>query len=270
MGGRAGVRDRLGGRVPEEDRRAGCREGEPESPGDDDEKAVYAMGAMMGKEVNARIKPMGLSPAEMEILQRALADATAGRPSEVDLDVAGQKILPPFLAARGTKAAIEEKERGKAFHDAAAKEEGAAVFPSGLILRSLSPGKGPSPKATDTVRVHYQGTLIDGTEFDSSVKRGQPVEFALNNIIPCWGEGLQRMKVGEKAASCAPRHRIRRSGPAPVIPAARLSSSRWSCSGSRGGSGRLTARRPGRPPRRRGVPSSPGSSARPGVARGRA
>jgi FKBP-type peptidyl-prolyl cis-trans isomerase FkpA len=191
----------------------------PKALATDDEKAVYAMGAMMGKEVNARIKPMGLSPAEMEILQRALADATAGRPSEVDLDVAGQKILPPFLAARGTKAAIEEKERGKAFHDAAAKEEGAAVFPSGLILRSLSPGKGPSPKATDTVRVHYQGTLIDGTEFDSSVKRGQPVEFALNNIIPCWGEGLQRMKVGEKARLVCPSDiAYGDQGRAPVIP----------------------------------------------------
>jgi FKBP-type peptidyl-prolyl cis-trans isomerase FkpA len=191
----------------------------PKALATDDEKAVYAMGAMMGREVNARIKPMGLSPAEMEILQRALADATAGRPSEVDLDVAGQKLLPPFLAARQTKAAIEEKERAKVFQDAAAKEDGAAALPSGLILRSLSPGKGPSPKATDTVRVHYQGTLIDGTEFDSSVKRGQPVEFALNSVIPCWGESLQRMKVGEKARIVCPSDMAYGDqGRPPVIP----------------------------------------------------
>jgi FKBP-type peptidyl-prolyl cis-trans isomerase FkpA len=206
----------------------GCRKG-PEAPAaakaspkalaTDDEKAIYAIGAMLGTQARAQIKTMGLSPAELEILQRAMADALAGRPSEIDLDMAGQKLVPPFAAARQTKAAIEEKERAKVFHDAAAKEEGATVLASGLIHRSLSPGKGPSPKATDTVRVHYQGTLIDGTEFDSSVKRGQPIEFALNAVIPCWGEGLQKMKVGEKARIVCPSDiAYGDQGRPPVIP----------------------------------------------------
>jgi FKBP-type peptidyl-prolyl cis-trans isomerase FkpA len=75
---------------------------------------------------------------------------------------------------------------------------------SGLELRTLTEGKGPSPKATDVVRVHYRGTFPDGREFDSSHKRGQPAEFPLNRVIRCWTEGVQRMKVGGKAALVCP------------------------------------------------------------------
>ncbi|MBT9488855.1 MAG: FKBP-type peptidyl-prolyl cis-trans isomerase [Rubrivivax sp.] len=75
---------------------------------------------------------------------------------------------------------------------------------SGLVYQSLKDGSGAQPTATDTVKVHYRGTLPDGKEFDSSIKRGQPAEFPLNRVIPCWTEGVQKMKVGGKAKLTCP------------------------------------------------------------------
>jgi FKBP-type peptidyl-prolyl cis-trans isomerase FkpA len=87
--------------------------------------------------------------------------------------------------------------------DKAAAEPGAQKTASGLIYRELKPGTGASPKATDTVKVHYRGTLIDGKEFDSSYD-GQPIEFPLNRVIRAWTEGVQMMKVGGKAQLVCP------------------------------------------------------------------
>ncbi len=87
---------------------------------------------------------------------------------------------------------------------AAAKEDGAVVTPSGLVYRSLKDGSGASPTASDKVTVHYKGTFPDGREFDSSYKRGQPIDFPLNRVIACWTEGVQRMKVGGKAKLTCP------------------------------------------------------------------
>lgn len=86
----------------------------------------------------------------------------------------------------------------------AAGEPGAQVTASGLVYRSLKNGDGLQPVASDTVRVHYRGTFTNGQEFDSSYKRGQPISFALNRVIPCWTEGVQRMKVGGKARLTCP------------------------------------------------------------------
>ena len=86
----------------------------------------------------------------------------------------------------------------------AAKEKGAVVTPSGLVYRALRDGSGASPSAADTVKVHYRGTLTDGTEFDSSYKRNAPAQFPLGGVIPCWTEGVQRMKVGGKAQLVCP------------------------------------------------------------------
>lgn len=88
--------------------------------------------------------------------------------------------------------------------DAAAKETGAVVTPSGLVYRSLQDGTGASPAAADTVKVNYRGTFPDGKEFDSSYKSGKPIEFPLNRVIKCWTEGVQRMKVGGKAKLTCP------------------------------------------------------------------
>jgi FKBP-type peptidyl-prolyl cis-trans isomerase FkpA len=86
----------------------------------------------------------------------------------------------------------------------AAKEKGAIVTPSGLVYRSLRDGSGANPTAADTVKVNYRGTLANGTEFDSSYKRNEPAQFPLGGVIPCWTEGVQRMKVGGKAQLVCP------------------------------------------------------------------
>ena len=87
---------------------------------------------------------------------------------------------------------------------AAAKEAGAVFTASGLVYRSLKDGTGASPQASDKVKVHYRGTFPDGKEFDSSYKRNEAIEFPLNGVIPCWTEGVQRMKVGGKAKLTCP------------------------------------------------------------------
>ncbi|MBP6778343.1 MAG: FKBP-type peptidyl-prolyl cis-trans isomerase [Piscinibacter sp.] len=86
----------------------------------------------------------------------------------------------------------------------AAKEPGAVVTASGLVFKSIKDGSGASPKATDTVKVHYRGTFPDGKEFDSSYKAGGPIEFPLSGVIKCWTEGVQMMKVGGKAKLTCP------------------------------------------------------------------
>jgi len=88
--------------------------------------------------------------------------------------------------------------------DAAAKETGAVVTKTGLVYRLLKDGNGATPGVTDTVKVHYKGTFPDGKEFDSSYSRGTPIEFPLNRVIPCWTEGVQRMKLGGKAKLTCP------------------------------------------------------------------
>ena len=101
----------------------------------------------------------------------------------------------------------------------AAKEPGATVSPSGLVYRSLAEGTGASPGATDTVRVNYRGTFADGSEFDSSLKNGGPIEFPLNRVIKCWTEGVQKIKVGGKAKlTCPPEIAYGERGAGDVIP----------------------------------------------------
>lgn len=102
---------------------------------------------------------------------------------------------------------------------AAAKEDGAVVSSTGLVYRSLKDGSGASPSATDKVKVHYRGTFPDGREFDSSYKRGEPIEFPLNGVIKCWTEGVQRIKIGGKAKlTCPPQIAYGERGAGGVVP----------------------------------------------------
>ncbi len=172
----------------------------------EDEKTIYVIGLRIG----GQAKVLHLSPTEVEALKRGVADAASGNKPEVDPEAYGPKVQP-FAQARMQKAAEAnasvapaQKQKGGEFAETAAKEPGAVKTASGLVFRSLSPGTGKSPVATDTVKVHYRGTFTDGTEFDSSIKRGEPVDFVLNGVIPCWTEGVQKMKVGEKARLVCP------------------------------------------------------------------
>ncbi len=110
-------------------------------------------------------------------------------------------------------------DNAQAFLDKAAAEPGAVKTSSGLIYTELRPGTGASPKASDTVKVNYRGTLTDGSEFDSSYKRNEPTEFPLDGVIPCWTEGVQRMKVGGKSRLVCPSSiAYGDGGRPPVIP----------------------------------------------------
>ena len=164
----------------------------------DDQKAIYALGLAMARQ----LQQFDLSPAELDILKRALSDAAAGKPA-LDLEEWGQKIQS-LLKERSTQAAEKEKATSAAFLAKAATEPGAQKTDSGLIYKELAAGSGESPKATDTVKVNYRGTFTNGTEFDSSYKRNQPAEFPLNGVIKCWTEGVQKMKPGGKARLVCP------------------------------------------------------------------
>ncbi len=110
-------------------------------------------------------------------------------------------------------------DNAQEYLDKAAAEPGAVKTSSGLIYTELRPGTGASPKASDTVKVNYRGTLTDGTEFDSSYKRNEPAEFPLDHVIPCWTEGVQRMKVGGKSRLvCPSKIAYGDEGRPPVIP----------------------------------------------------
>ena len=165
----------------------------------EDEKTVYAIGTMMGRQISG----FGLTPSELEALKQGVADAATAKKPEVEIETYGPKIQA-FAQGRTAKAAEAEKAKATAFSDNAAKEPGAVKTASGLVFKTINPGKGKSPVATDLVKVHYHGTLTNGEVFDSSVKRGEPVDFALNAVIPCWTEGVQKMKVGEKARLVCP------------------------------------------------------------------
>jgi len=168
------------------------------APLTDDQKPVYALGLLMQRSLNE----FDLSAAELDILKRALTDAAAGKPA-IDIDEWGPKI-EAFAAGRAKRVAAREKAASASYLAKAAAEPGAVRADSGLIYRELSPGTGPSPAASDVVKVHYRGTLINGTEFDSSYRRNEPAQFPLNGVIPCWTEGVQKMKVGGKARLVCP------------------------------------------------------------------
>lgn len=184
------------------------------TPKTEEQKTLYALGLSMGRSVNV----FHLSKEELTFVEQGLSDSVNGRKPQVELQVYGPK-LQELARARAGVSANKEKEKGHAFVEQAAKEPGAEKLASGLVFKSLKPGNGPSPKASDTVKVHYHGTLADGTVFDSSVQRGEPAEFPLGGVIPCWTEGVQKMKVGEKAKLVCPSDiAYRDQGRPPKIP----------------------------------------------------
>jgi FKBP-type peptidyl-prolyl cis-trans isomerase FkpA len=164
----------------------------------DDEKTIYSIGISIGQS----LKMFNLSPAEVELVKRAISDFAEGKPA-VELSEWGPKIQP-LATSRAAAMSVKEKATGVEYLTKCAAEPGAVKTESGLVYREVKVGEGPSPKASDTVKVHYRGTLIDGTEFDSSYKRNEPAQFPLGGVIKCWTEGVQRMKVGGKSTLACP------------------------------------------------------------------
>jgi FKBP-type peptidyl-prolyl cis-trans isomerase FkpA len=167
-------------------------------PVTEDEKTIYSLGLFMYRS----LAQFDLSPAEFELFKQALSDAAAGKPTP-DLNAWNAKFKA-LSDARSARLAEREKAAGAGYQAKAAAQPGAVTTPTGLVYRELTAGAGASPKTSDTVKVNYRGALIDGTEFDSSYSRNEPAQFPLLGVIPCWTEGLQRMKVGGKAQLVCP------------------------------------------------------------------
>lgn len=164
----------------------------------DDEKTVYSLGLSIYRS----LAQFDLSPSELEILKRALGDAAANKPA-VDITQWGAKI-EGLARTRGARVAEQQKTAAAEYLTKAAAEPGVVKTDSGLIYKELRAGTGASPKPSDTVKVQYRGTLVNGTEFDSSYSRNEPAQFGLGQVIRCWTEGVGKMKVGGKATLVCP------------------------------------------------------------------
>ena len=165
----------------------------------EEQKTLYALGLV----ISQNLASFNLNPSDLESVLAGVSDGVLKKDLKVDVQAYAAKISQ-LQAARAGAAAATEKKAGQAFLERAAAEKGATRTASGLIITTLKPGTGASPKATDKVKVHYQGTLADGTVFDSSVQRGEPVVLPLNSVIKCWTEGVQLMKVGGKSKLVCP------------------------------------------------------------------
>jgi FKBP-type peptidyl-prolyl cis-trans isomerase FkpA len=165
----------------------------------EDQKTLYTLGLLLGRNV----KEFNLTPEELGIVKAGLTDSVNNTKPQVELDTYGPKVgeLHQKRMAVGSE---DTKKKGQEFADNVAKEKDATKTPTGLVVRTITPGTGGSPAATDMVKVHYEGKLIDGTVFDSSIKRGEPAEFPLNGVVACWTQGLQMMKKGGKAQLVCP------------------------------------------------------------------
>lgn len=170
-----------------------------DAPKSDEQKILYAIGLSVSKSLYV----FSLTPAELDMVVQGLKDGQTGKKSEIDFAQYTGKIQE---LAKARRKALGESQvaAGKDFLDKATKEKGATKTASGMVYTSLTEGKGNSPKADDIVKVNYRGTLIDGREFDSSYKRGKPLEFKLDNVIACWVEGVQKMKPGGKSKLVCP------------------------------------------------------------------
>ena len=178
-----------------------CNQGGQEVTSLDDEqqKISYSIGADIGKNLK-----MGVYPIDVV----ALAQGVKDRLEDKELLLTEEEMKEMINLYRKEAQAAQQKAKteqgetnmaeGEKFLEENKNKEGVVVLPSGLQYKVLEEGSGKSPKATDNVKVHYRGTLINGNEFDSSYKRNQPAEFAVNRVIKGWTEGLQLMKEGSK------------------------------------------------------------------------
>ena len=157
------------------------------------DKISYALGLSMGQ----NLMGSGVTSLNYQDLAQGIEDVLTKQQPKITYQDA-QQVLGQFFQELEAKIAGAAKADGEKFLAENAKREGVQVTASGLQYEVLEATIGQKPKATDTVKVHYEGTLIDGTVFDSSYERGEPIEFPLNGVIKGWTEGLQLMSVGSK------------------------------------------------------------------------
>lgn len=185
----------------------------PKPISSDQDKTLHALGLGIQKSIDV----FQLTPDEFERVIDGMRAGRAGKPA-VKFEEFQGKIGELARSRMSSKSGPRKEADAKAVAALSADPK-AQKLPSGLIYIPVTEGKGPSPKATDKVKVNYAGTLTDGQEFDSSYKRGEPVTFPLNGVIPCWTEGVQLMKVGGKAKLVCPSSiAYGDNGRPPVIP----------------------------------------------------
>jgi FKBP-type peptidyl-prolyl cis-trans isomerase len=183
----------------------------------DDSRTLYGVGLAIARSLDA----FALTPAELEQVLKGVRDGVAGKP-KMALDAQLQGSIGELARSRAAKAAekssARERELGAPYLAKMAKDPKARKTASGAVVIPQKEGTGPSPKATDKVKVHYTGTLVNGTVFDSSQGRG-PTEFRLDQVVKCWTEAVQTMKVGGKAKVVCPAElAYGERGSPPVIP----------------------------------------------------
>ena len=172
------------------------------------DKISYALGLGIGRQLN----DMGADGLNIDDFAQAIKDVMAGGKTQLDAQEA-QMIVQEFFQKQEEKqraTAAErhkaQKEQGEKYLAENGKKDGVVTLPSGLQYQVLREGNGRKPKATDQVKCHYEGMLVDGTMFDSSIQRGEPATFPLNGVIAGWTEGLQLMQEGAKYRFFIPYH----------------------------------------------------------------
>jgi FKBP-type peptidyl-prolyl cis-trans isomerase FkpA len=165
----------------------------------DDQKTLYALGASLGRQ----LERFSLTADELAVVKQGIDDSVLGKDLQVDPNDQRPQIQA-LVQTRTAALAVEQKKLAEAFQTKAAAEAGAEKTASGLIYKEITAGTGESPTDASRVKVHYRGTLTDGTEFDSSYERDAPATFPLGGVIKCWTEGVQKMKVGGKSQLVCP------------------------------------------------------------------
>jgi FKBP-type peptidyl-prolyl cis-trans isomerase len=165
----------------------------------DQDKTMYAIGLVLGE----RVAQFKLTSAELDFVSLGLKDIALGNEPKVALDVYGPRIQG-LMEERMQAAVAAEKQASEAWVAEQAVLPGAQRSDTGVVVIPMTEGAGANPTADSTVRVHYHGTLRDGSVFDSSVQRGEPISFSLSGVIPCWTEGVQKIKVGGKSKLVCP------------------------------------------------------------------
>lgn len=157
------------------------------------DKLSYSIGLGIGQ----NLRGMGLKEINVEDFAQAIKDVISNAPTAISHKEA-QTIVNEYFEKLEARINAENMEKGKAFLEENKKNPNVKVLPSGLQYEVIREGNGKKPKTTDRVRCHYEGTLIDGTLFDSSIKRGEPAVFGVNQVIKGWVEALQLMSEGAK------------------------------------------------------------------------
>ncbi|MBT5950484.1 MAG: FKBP-type peptidyl-prolyl cis-trans isomerase [Betaproteobacteria bacterium] len=165
----------------------------------ENQKTLYAIGMI----ISNQLQTFALSEEELAPIVQGMMDGIKGEPSQVDMGIYEAKINE-LVAERSAIVAAKEAAASNSYLEQFESDQSIVKTASGALVKMLEEGTGETPGAGDTVMVHYEGTLIDGTVFDSSLSRGSPATFPLSGVIPCWTEGLQKIKVGGKAQLICP------------------------------------------------------------------